>query len=150
MSDARPEHAAHRRVIVAGYGPVGRVVVQQLEAAGVEPTIIEMNEQTIHRQHALHKHVVHGDVCDPAVLRAAGIDRADALILAIPDEHQAVKACGIARGLNPKIFIAARTNFVSQGLLASEAGADHVVVEEIATAEAMERAVERHVLGEQA
>ena len=130
-----------RRAIVAGYGPVGRTVAEQLERDGVDVTIIETNESTIQRQAALQKHVVHGDVCDAAVLRAAGIDRAAALVLAIPDEKQAVEACRVARELNPRIYIAARTNFVSQGMLATEAGADHVVIEEVVTANAMEHAV---------
>lgn len=150
--DDRPDAAARsarvRRIIVAGYGPVGRTVAEQLEEAGAQVTIIDANVSTIERQQALDKHVVHGDVRDPEVLRAAGIDSADALILAIPDEREAVAACGVARKLNPHIYLAARTNFVSQGLLAREAGADHVVIEEIATAEAMQRAVMQQLLGE--
>jgi len=133
--------AHRRRAIIAGYGPVGRTVAQQFERDGVDVTIIEMNESTIQRQAGMHKRVVHGDARDPSVLRAAGIERAAALVLAIPDEQQAVQACRVARELNPDIYIAARTNFLSQGMLATEAGADHVVVEEVVTAEAMERAV---------
>lgn len=136
-----------RHIIVAGFGPVGRTVTEQLEQAGVRVTVVDANAATIQRLHGLKKRVLHGDVRDPEVLRAAGIDTADALILAIPDERQAVDACAVARRLNPHIYLAARTNFVSQGLLAREAGADHVVIEEIATAEAMQRAVMEQVLG---
>ena len=131
----------HRHVIVAGYGLVGRMAAQRLDAEGVSITIIDTNPQTCERQSELARTVVAGDVTDPAVLKQAAVDSADALILAIPDETAAVRACAVARELNPDIFIAARTNFVSQGLLATEAGADHVVIEEVVTAEAMEKAV---------
>lgn len=123
------------------------MAAQRLDEEGVSITIIDTNPQTNERQSELARTVVTGDVADPAVLKQAGVDSADALILAIPDEVAAVRACAVARELNPDIFIAARTNFVSQGLLATEAGADHVVIEEIVTAEAMEKAVVHRLLG---
>lgn len=138
----------YRHAIVAGYGPVGRLVAQRLEKHGLKVTILERNLETIERQLGLDKQVCYGDVLDPEALRTAGIEKADALILAIPNEQAAVEACRVARELQPEIFIAARTNFFSQGLLASEAGADAVVVEEIVTAEAMRKAVIDALLGE--
>lgn len=138
----------HRHVIVAGYGPVGRATAQQLEQVGVRVTIIELNPTTAARQQRLDKSMVLGDVSDPQILLAAGVEQADALILTIPDEAAAVRACQNARRLNPHIFIAARTSFLSQGLLATQAGADHVVVEEIVTAQAMQQAVMERLLGQ--
>lgn len=133
-----------RRVIVAGFGPVGRVITEQLRAQGVQVVIIDMNSSTIATQQRQGHRAVLGDVTDPAVLTAADIAHADALILAVPNEDSAVAACAQARRLAPKIFIAARTNFVSRGMLASKAGADHVTVEEIVTAQAMRDAVVGH------
>ena len=133
-----------RRVIVAGFGPVGRCITEQLRAQGVEVMIIDMNSATIATQRRLGFRAVEGDVTDPAVLNEADIAHADALILAVPNEDSAVQACAAARQLAPKIFIAARTNFVSRGMLASKAGADHVTVEEIVTAQAMRDAVVGH------
>lgn len=55
--------------------------------------------------------------------------------------------------MNPSTFISARTNFLSKGMMASRLGADHVTVEELATAESMahevitqltERVLRRH------
>lgn len=141
------DHAACKHVIVAGYGPVGRVVVEELESAKVEITIIELNKSTVDRVIQQGRKAIYGDVTDPDALAEAGIVEADALILAVPNEDLAVKACQVARKLNPNIFIAARTNFLSKGLLATEAGADHVVIEEVVTAEAMQKAVYERLLG---
>ena len=145
-SSNRSVELNHRHAIVAGFGIVGRMVAQQLERAGVDVTLIELNRATSQKQHSGIQQVVCGDVCEAQTLQDAGIDRADALILTIPDEEQAVRACATARKLNPQIFIAARTNFFSKGLIASQAGADAVVVEEVVTAEAMQRAVVRRLL----
>jgi CPA2 family monovalent cation:H+ antiporter-2 len=136
-----------RHVVVAGYGPVGRAVTERLRQEGFDVVIIELNLATIARQLAMEQRVVYGDVTDPEVLDKAGIRDADALILAVPDEDVAARACGVARKMNQHIYIAARTNFLSKGLLASQLGADHVVVEEVVTAEAMKEAVVARLCG---
>lgn len=135
-----------RRAIVAGYGPVGRTVEVKLRAAGFEVVIVDLNPQTIEKQLGLDRRVVYGSCTDPQTLHKADIEHADALILAIPNEDAAIEACKVARKLNPHIFIAARTNFLSRGMLASQVGADAVVVEEVVTAEAMQRAVVEHFI----
>ncbi len=137
------DHVTHgqHHVIVAGYGPVGRVVAERLEKAGLTVAVVDLNPKTIAQQMRVRRHVVYGDVSDPAVLEQVGIRDAIALILAIPDEAAAVRACSVARKLSPNIFIAARTNYLSKGLLPTPAGADHVVVQEVVTAEAMKQAV---------
>lgn len=129
------------RIIVAGFGPVGRAIIEQLPKEGVNVTIIEMNEATVATQAKLGRLTVHGDATDPQVLKAAGIEKADVLILAMPDEQAAIAACQVARKLAPSIYIAARANFLSHGLMCSQAGADHVTVEEVVTADAMRKAV---------
>ena len=135
-------HAAGcREAIVVGYGPVGRLVVEGLEQAGYAVTILESNAKTVERQTALGKRALHGDARNPDDLRAAGIDTAATLVLTLPDADQALEACRAANAIRPEVFIVARTNFVSQGLLAQQHGADHAVVEELVTATAMRDAV---------
>lgn len=133
--------APRRRAIVAGYGPAGRLTAEQLQRAGFEVTIVELNLGTIERQLSLDKTVVYGDISSEAILRHVDIGSADALILTIPDAEATARACEVARQLNPGIFIAARASFLSDGMLVTQAGADHVVVDEIITAEAMRSAV---------
>ena len=148
MNQTTKSDSEHARglVIVAGYGPVGRVVCDLLEKSGFSVTVIDVNERTSQQQPRESRQFVVGDVRDPTVLVDAGIREATALILGIPDEDQAVVACRVARELSPNIFIAARTNFVSKGLLATQAGADHVVIEEVITAQAMKQAVVQHLI----
>lgn len=127
----------HRHVVVAGFGVVGRMITTEMDRIQVNVTLIETNAKTIDAQRDRRHRVVHGDVRDHDVLRAAEIERADALILTIPNEAMCIEACAAARELHPGLFIAARTNFFSRGLMASVAGADAVVIEEVVTAEAM-------------
>lgn len=133
--------APAKRAIIAGFGLVGRVVADKLKSMGIATTIVEMNPMTVVKQTALGKSIVFGDIANADVLESVGIEQADALILTIPDEETVLTACKVARSLNPDIFIVARTSFMSKGITAASLGATGVVVEEMATAEAMETMV---------
>lgn len=127
----------HRRVILAGYGLVGRVVAEQLDKIGVSYTIVEMNPKTVQKQASYKRDSVYGDISNVEVLESAGLHDADAVIITIPDEEAVLRACSVIRKMAPKMFIAVRTNFFSKAMLATEAGADLVTVEEWATAQQM-------------
>lgn len=130
-----------KRMIIAGYGPVGRAVADSLAGRGVHITLVDTNPGTVRAQTLLGRDIIHGDATDPEVLTAAGVRDADAIIITIPDPEAAIRACRAARDLSPSIFIATRTGHLSQAIQAHQVGADSVTIEEIATAEAMARAV---------
>ncbi len=125
------------RAIVAGFGPVGRAVHDMLERRGVAVTVIDLNPRTVRRQTDLGRRIVFGDASNSDVLESAGLSRADAVILTMPDEPATLQACRVIRALRPDVFVAARANVLSKALQAMQLGADHVVVEELAAAEAM-------------
>lgn len=129
------------RVIIAGFGPVGRAVADAIQPEGVEITVIELNPNTVQRQVLLGRRIVYGDASNPEVLHSAGIEHADAVVLTMPDEEAMLRACRTVRMIKKDIFLAARANALSKGLMAMQLGADHSVVEEMATAEAMGKEV---------
>ncbi|MBB6429603.1 NAD-binding protein [Algisphaera agarilytica] len=141
---AAPPSPAPRTAIVVGFGPVGRLVAEGLADAGFEVTILETNPKTVEQQRSLGRRVLLGDARLADDLIAAGIETADTMVLTMPNEEDALTACRVAHGIRPEVFISARTNFVSKGMLAMQNGADHVVVEELVTAEAMRKAIVDH------
>jgi Kef-type K+ transport system membrane component KefB len=142
--DAGHEEAA--KVVIAGFGPVGRAIADRLEVAGVSIVIIELNVNTVERQTKIGKRrVVYGDVTNTEVLESAGVSEAAAIILTVPDEPTVLRACKEARRLNPGAYIAVRTSFLSGMFQATQLGADHVTVEELATADVMQREVLAHL-----
>jgi CPA2 family monovalent cation:H+ antiporter-2 len=140
-----PPSDTPRLALVAGYGPVGRIVAEGLEAAGFRVVVMELNPATVARQSDLGREILHADARLDADLRRAGLLDADTLVLTMPNEADALAACRAAHAIKPQVFISARTNFVSQGMLALQQGADHVVIEELVTAQAMRDAVLGHV-----
>jgi CPA2 family monovalent cation:H+ antiporter-2 len=128
-------------VIIAGFGPVGRTLADRFAVLNIPFTVIELNPRTVERQAVIGRPIVYGDVTNPEVLESAGIRSADAIILTIPDDEATLRACQAIRSIAPDVFIAARTNFLSGKFIAHQLGADLVTVEELATAQAMEKEV---------
>ncbi len=130
-----------RRVIVAGFGVIGRAVADRLEISGVPFTIVELNSTTVDTQRRLNRHVVYGDVGSPEVLESAGIHDAEAVFLTVPDDDAIMRACQQIRRLAPHVFIVARTSYLSTAFAVQGAGADEVAIGEVAIAEDMARRV---------
>lgn len=133
--------AVRRRVIIAGFGPVGRTLADRFATRGIDVTVIELNPRTVERQAALGRRIVYGDVTNPEVLESAGLGEADAVIITIPDEDSMMRAVKQVRSQAPDIFLAVRVGFLSSAFRAQTLGADHATVEEVATAMTMEREV---------
>lgn len=130
-----------RYVIIAGFGVVGRAIADRFKVAHVPICVVDLNRQTVDTQRRLGHRAVYGDISNPEVLEAAGVEQADAVILTIPDDEATMRACEAIRRLRPDVFIAARTSFLAKAMMAATLGADQVIVEEVATAETMARQV---------
>ncbi|HEX2838257.1 MAG TPA: cation:proton antiporter [Phycisphaerales bacterium] len=142
--DAEGEpHAAPQRqphsVIIAGFGPVGRALADRLDVSGTRYVVVELNAKTVSRQASLGRTIVFGDISNHEVLEKAGVHHADAIFITVPDDEAVLHAVQAIRDANPRIFIAARTKFLSGKVAALTLGANSVTVEEVATAVAMER-----------
>lgn len=136
----RPSNQA-KHVIIAGYGPIGCLIAEELERAGIDYTVVELNPATVQEQSRRGRRVIFGDVGNLEVLESAGIGSAHALVLTIPDEEAVLRSCAVARRRAPDVFIAARTRVVSKRADLMEVGADSVTVDETSAAGEMLRAV---------
>ncbi|MFM9059121.1 MAG: cation:proton antiporter [Planctomycetaceae bacterium] len=137
-----PADEAHRAVVV-GYGPVGQTVCQLLLDNGIEPTVIELNLDTVRRLRAFDVRAVYGDASRPETLAEAGVGRARHLVLT-------AGAAGVeevvrrAKELNPAIHVLARSQYVRElprphGAAAEDAFADEGEVALALTARILER-----------
>jgi CPA2 family monovalent cation:H+ antiporter-2 len=116
---------AHRAVVV-GYGPVGRTVTRLLRANDIEPTLVEMNVDTVREVRKAGLHAIYGDATHPAVLDEAKIGQARAFIIAVSPLEGVEEACRLARARSPEIRILARATHVREARHLREAGADVV------------------------
>jgi CPA2 family monovalent cation:H+ antiporter-2 len=127
---------ARYRTVVVGYGPVGRVLTELLSENGIEPTVIELNHETVAKLTRDGMPSIYGDAAQREILERAGVGSAGSLIFsadgAAPDA-----AIRYARELNPEITILARAGYASEIRSLEQAGANAVVSSEAEVALAM-------------
>jgi CPA2 family monovalent cation:H+ antiporter-2 len=128
-------------VIIAGFGVGGRFIAEYLKQQDIPFVVVELNPDTCTTQRALGLEIIRGDISDPEVLIAAGLQSARVLALAIPDENAALAATKQANAIRPDIHIIASTRYTSTGLEALTLGADEVIVAEQAVAQEFYRRI---------
>lgn len=114
------------RVVVVGWGPVGRTIVRLLVESQFLPVVIELNLQTVRRLAGEGIAAVYGDAAHRQTLERAGLSGAVALVFTSSQTAGLGEAIRLARELNPGAIIAARGNYLAELPGIRAAGADLV------------------------
>jgi voltage-gated potassium channel len=113
--------------IVCAYGRVGRAIARELEAEGVPFIVVDSKaELESDLEHDAQCYMI-ADASDEAVLRQAGIERAQGLICAVDSDAENVFITIVARSLSPDLLIVARAAREQSADRLYRAGATHVV-----------------------
>ncbi len=117
-------------IVLVGYGRVGKLIARDLLAKKRPFILIEDQADiaTVAKEAGLD--VVRGNGVDPEALRAAGVDRAAKLLIAIPEGFEGGAVVEAARLLNPTIAIVARAHSDAEVEHLEAKGAGDVVVGE--------------------
>ena len=113
------------RVVVVGYGPVGRTLCRILRDNQIEAVVVEMNLDTVQELHAEGLPAVYGEASSREILAHAGIEKAAGLIIAA-SSAVSTEVVEAARDLNPKIRIITRSTYLKENNALLHAGADAV------------------------
>ncbi len=115
-----------RRAVIVGYGPTGRTLARLLRDNGIEPTVVELNMDTVRQLHDEGAAAVYGEASHRETLEAAGVAEASSLILSAAGMDESAEVIRIARELNPMIHVLARTAQLRDRAALQKAGADSV------------------------
>ena len=113
--------------IVCAYGRVGRAIARELEAEGVPFVVVDSKAELEPDLDCDGQCYLIGDASDEAVLRQAGIDRAQGLICAVDSDAENVFITIVARSLSPGLLIVAQAAREQSADRLYRAGATHVV-----------------------
>ena len=113
--------------IVCGFGRMGQQVVGDLQREAVDHVVIESNPEQLPKLVAQDIPFIEGNASDNKTLKSAGVERARGLITVAPTDEDNVFITLSARGLNPRLFIAARSIQVDNEDKLRMAGADRVM-----------------------
>ncbi|CAN5498125.1 potassium channel protein [soil metagenome] len=111
-------------VVVCGWGRVGRAVAEDLRHRAKDTVVVDAN---VERVAGIDFPTVVGDATLDDTLRAAGIERATALVAALADDADNLFVTLSGRAINPSLFIVARARQEDSVPKLMQAGADRVV-----------------------
>jgi voltage-gated potassium channel len=132
------------KIVICGYGTVGRKVVEELKKTNAEFCVIDKREDVFKK--ARFKHIV-GDSMRKEVLKDANVDSADILIAATDTDETNIFTILVAKGLNPglrifaigkksesikKLYIAGAEAVVSSSAAGGRAISKHAILPSVA------------------
>jgi voltage-gated potassium channel len=113
--------------IICGYGRMGQAIAAELQARKVPHVVVENNPEQLPKLIAEKLLFIEGDATDENVLISAGVERAKGLITVAPSDADNTFIVLTAKGLNPNLFIVARSIKVEDEPKLRRAGADRVM-----------------------
>ncbi len=129
-AEPQPDRQAGR-VIIAGYGRVGRLVGEMLKRHAIPYLALDADPGRVAEQRRLGNPVYFGDSANAELLRRCGVENARALVVTL-DTPSAVEAViAAARAARPDLTIVARARDARHAAALYELGVDDAVPETI-------------------
>lgn len=119
-------------VLLAGYGEWARGITRVLQDAGVPVVVTTLSPEGATDAHELGVPVLLGDPARIRTLNEAGIERAKAVVIPDDGAERAAQVVGVIRALDPEVCVIVRARYAEDEAALVEAGATHVVTEELA------------------
>jgi len=119
--------ALHDHYIICGFGRIGSLICREFFSNKLPFVVVERDLETIEKlteDNYLH---LKGDATQDETLLKAGIKRAKGLITVVTSDSENVYITLTARGLNPDLFILARSGEDGSDIKLKRAGASKVI-----------------------
>lgn len=113
-------------VMLAGFGRYGQIVARTLLSAGIKPTVIDHDADTVDMARRFGYKVYFGDATQPDLLHAAGVGKARAIVIAIDDPAQCNRLVHELKKSHPLLPIVARARDAVHAMELQEAQVHHV------------------------
>jgi monovalent cation:H+ antiporter-2, CPA2 family len=123
------ELAGH--VVIIGYGHAGENLVDVLQSLHIPLLVIEDDVERIQTLNARDIATLFGDASNSEVITHAGLERARALVITVPDETAVFTIVNTAKALNPQLALVVRAVSKEGVYHLSRLGANHIVHPEL-------------------
>jgi monovalent cation:proton antiporter-2 (CPA2) family protein len=131
LKEASKETPAKARIVVAGFGRVGRRIGEILTMAGKSYVAVDYNSSLVLRERADGHRIFYGDVRRPEVLRSVGVSKADLVIVTLDDFEATEDVVTTLRQVQPDVTILVRGHNAEQCRKLRKLGASLVVSENL-------------------
>ncbi|QBD74516.1 sodium:proton exchanger [Ktedonosporobacter rubrisoli] len=121
----------HEHVVVVGYGRVGHHIVQVLSHLEVPRLVIDLDVSRIIELDGQGVPTLYGDAAESEILTHAHVERAQAVVVTVPDEASAFIIVAKVRKLAPQVTIIVRAATQDGVHRLFELGANEVIHPEL-------------------
>ena len=120
-----------RRVLVIGFGRVGRLVCEMLDKHQIAWTAVDRSARSVEAGRRTGGQVYFGDASRPELLQRCGLDAAIAVVLTTDEPEAAEAVTAAVRRLRPDVVLVARARDARHARRLYELGATDAVPETI-------------------
>lgn len=117
----------HDHYVVVGMGRVGSVVCATMKEQDVPFVVVDLCEECVETADERGWLYIQGDATNEEVLEAAGVRRAKGLVTALDTDADNLFVALSARGMNPRLYIVARSSSLASESKILRSGADRVI-----------------------
>ena len=128
---ARKSISTEKHVIICGYGRSGQNLARMLDTQRIPYMALDLDPDRVRQAAAAGQNVVFGDAARAQSLMAAGLARANAVVVSYPDTASALKILHLVREHAPSVPVIVRTIDDTDLEALRAAGATEVVPEAI-------------------
>jgi monovalent cation:H+ antiporter-2, CPA2 family len=128
---APQQDAAAPSVVIVGFGRVGRVIADLLEAHQIAYLAIDSNADVVAAARKAGRPVYFGNVQQPAFLKNCKVDVARALVVTMDAQKITAEVVKAARDLSPDLIIVARARDAAHAATLYRLGATDAVPETV-------------------
>ncbi len=108
--EGQEKQALKDLVILVGYGRVGRIIQQNIQSANIDLVVIDLSRERVEAMRSKGLHAIVGDGSHEEPLLEAAIEKAMAIIVAVPSPFEARRIVESARALKPEIQVLVRAH----------------------------------------
>ena len=132
-SDEAGPESAHLsdHVVILGFGMGGQLLGRALRQLATPYVILDLNGATVMQGRKDGESIFFGDATNEDALRAAGVDRAKAVVGVLSDPYAAARALTAIRTINDSVPIILRMRYKTEAEAAMLQGATVAVAEEM-------------------
>jgi CPA2 family monovalent cation:H+ antiporter-2 len=135
LGDPHPTCADKNHLLIIGFGPGGQSIAESARKKKICYSIIELNDNTVDHFKELGEPIYSGSATDEEVLLRAAADKAQTIVITVPEAATAELITKKVRTVNPAAHIIVRTQYESEVEFLHELGANEVIPAERAAAQ---------------
>lgn len=122
-------HKLKQHIIICGFGRVGQHIARLLDKIHYPYVGLDLDAELVRKASATGQQVIYGDPAHPEILKAAGLDHAQVLVISFNDMPSTIKILSMVKHSHPTLPILVRCRDEAELQQLKHYGATEIIAE---------------------